>query len=140
MGKKFERGDRILVQDDHTAVGGFKRIFLAFVQGAECPYITVHELDEDEFYAGEEFRIIAWQYAEPIAEEEHIIDYAMFAEGKLGVRCPICNKHIQSIAEAMVDEHFYAYIRKDGKKDFQHFRDEEGNMCISVILSGKTEE
>jgi hypothetical protein len=50
---KPKRGDIVDVSDDN--VDWYKKIFITEIEGAEFPFMVVHETDEDKFKRGEKF-------------------------------------------------------------------------------------
>jgi len=70
-----KRGDEIWVSD--TIDGNHeKRIFLAYIEGAKSPVVTVAKGDESNFKQGKPFSTVQWRYCKKI-EEEQIVELTM---------------------------------------------------------------
>lgn len=72
---ELKRGDEILVRD--TIVNYEKRIFLAYIEGARSPVVTVAKGDESNFKQGKPFSTVQWRYYKRIEEEEQIVELTM---------------------------------------------------------------
>lgn len=70
----LKRGDEILVSDNYSNYK--KRIFLAYINGANIPVITVANADESNFKEGKPFSTVGWRCYEKI-EEEQIVELTM---------------------------------------------------------------
>jgi hypothetical protein len=65
---ELKRGDLVVVSYDNLYWD--KRIFLAYIKGADKPYICVCGADEARFSAGKTFGILEWRYAKPYTPEK----------------------------------------------------------------------
>lgn len=70
----LKRGDEILVSDSYSNFK--KRIFLAYIDGADIPVITVAKADESSFKEGKPFSTVGWRCYKKI-EEEQIVELTM---------------------------------------------------------------
>jgi len=50
-----------------------KRIYVGYIDGANCPYVAVNTFDELEFRKGRSFECAFWKYARPIPKKHTII-------------------------------------------------------------------
>jgi len=74
--EKPKRGDEIWVSD--TIDGNHeKRIFLAYIEGAKSPVVTVAKGDESNFKQGKPFSTVQWRYYKRIEEKDQIVELTM---------------------------------------------------------------
>ncbi len=61
----FKRGDEVEVSPYYERNAWRKRIFVAYVPGADNPYMCVLDRDEGKFKRGEPFGIMEWKHCRP---------------------------------------------------------------------------
>jgi hypothetical protein len=63
-----KRGDEVLVWDENES-RKYKVIYIATIEGARYPIVTVSLINEDRYRNGQPFNIICWDNMQPIASD-----------------------------------------------------------------------
>lgn len=67
-GDNFKRGDNVEVSNGNDK---YNRIFVAYIEGIDFPYVCVSPNSEKYFYNGDQFSIERWRYAQHIPEKRY---------------------------------------------------------------------
>ena len=69
IGKEHtKRGDEVLVWDGDESIA-VKRIFLAYIDGANYPTLVVHDTDEENFKNGKNFATVKYKNYKTIPQK-----------------------------------------------------------------------
>ena len=71
----LKRGDRVLVWDEATHE--YERIFLAYIDDADKPFICVAGSSENLFNEGQVFPTTEWRDAKPVPVQEPIVELSL---------------------------------------------------------------
>jgi hypothetical protein len=72
--QNLKRGDLVWVSNVNNTEKRSKRIFLEYIEGAECSFICVNDTSEYEYDRGMKFNFTPWKYATKVESTDYTID------------------------------------------------------------------
>jgi hypothetical protein len=72
--QNLKRGDLVWISDLDSTEKRSKRIFIEYIEGAQCPFICVTKCTEVEYDRGMKFTFNAWKYATKVESTDYTID------------------------------------------------------------------